>query len=90
MPKIYRDKNVYEAAMERYDIIYKNFDHIYFSVSGGKDSSIMLQLAADAARRTGKKSQSSTLIWRPSTRQPSTTWTSLYAVRRMWWTPGTG
>ena len=55
MPKIYRDKNVYEAAMERYDIIYKNFDHIYFSVSGGKDSSIMLQLAAGAARRTGKK-----------------------------------
>ena len=89
MPKIYRDKNVYEAAMERYDIIYKNFDHIYFSVSGGKDSSIMLQLAADAAG-PGKKSQSSTLIWRPSTRQPSTTWTSLYVVRRMWWTPGTG
>ena len=53
MPKIYRDKNVYEAAMERYDIIYKNFDHIYFSVSGGKDSSIMLQLAVGAARRTG-------------------------------------
>ena len=41
--------------MERYDIIYKNFDHIYFSVSGGKDSSIMLQLAVGAARRTGKK-----------------------------------
>ena len=55
MPKIYSDKNVYEAAMERYETIFRHFDHIYFSVSGGKDSSIMLQLAAQAARRLGKK-----------------------------------
>ena len=54
MPKIYSDKNVYEAAMERYETIFRHFDHIYFSVSGGKDSSIMLQLAAQAARRLGK------------------------------------
>lgn len=55
MPKIYKEKNVYEAAMERYDYILDNFDNIYFSVSGGKDSSIMLQLAADAARKKGRK-----------------------------------
>lgn len=55
MSKIYNNKNVYEAAMERYDIIFSNFDNIYFSVSGGKDSSVMMQLAARKAREHGKK-----------------------------------
>lgn len=55
MPKIYNNKNVYEAAMERFDIIFTEFDDYYFSVSGGKDSSIMLQLAARAARKHQKK-----------------------------------
>lgn len=53
--KVYNEKNVYEATMERYDIIFSNFEHIYFSVSGGKDSSIMLQLAAQKAREYNKK-----------------------------------
>lgn len=55
MPKIYNNKNVYEAAMERFDTIFTEFDDYYFSVSGGKDSSIMLQLAAQAARKHQKK-----------------------------------
>ena len=55
MPKIYNDKNVYEAAMERYQIVFSRFDHIYFSVSGGKDSSIMVQLAARVARQMGRQ-----------------------------------
>ncbi len=55
MPKIYNNKNVYEAAMERFDIIFTEFNDYYFSVSGGKDSSIMLQLAARAARKHQKK-----------------------------------
>jgi len=55
MPKIYTDKNVLDAALERYDIIFSNFDYIYFSISGGKDSSVMLQLAARKAREHGKK-----------------------------------
>lgn len=76
MPKIYSDKNVYEAAMERYETIFRHFDHIYFSVSGGKDSSIMLQLAAQAARRLGKSCRSSTLIWKPSIRPPLPMWRS--------------
>ena len=45
MSKIYKDKNVLEAALERLEIIFNNFDNIYFSVSGGKDSSVMVQLA---------------------------------------------
>lgn len=55
MPKIYSEKNVYDAAMERFQLIFNEFDNFYFSVSGGKDSSIMLQLAAKAARENGKK-----------------------------------
>lgn len=52
--KIYTSENVYDAAIKRFHIIFKEFDHYYFSVSGGKDSSIMLQLAAQEARKIGK------------------------------------
>lgn len=55
MPKIYTDKNVLEAALERYDIIFDNFENVYFSVSGGKDSSVMLQLAARKAWEYNRK-----------------------------------
>ncbi len=55
MPKIYSDKNVLEAALERYDIIFNEFEHIYLSVSAGKDSSVMLQLAARKAREHGER-----------------------------------
>lgn len=55
MSKVYTNKNVYEAIMERYEIMFSEFDNYYFSVSGGKDSSIMLQLAASKARELGKK-----------------------------------
>ncbi len=55
MGKIYTDKNVFDAAIERYEIIFNNFDNVYFSVSGGKDSSVMLQLAAIVSRKLDKK-----------------------------------
>ena len=55
MAKIYKNKNVLDAAFERYEIVFKEFDNIYFSVSGGKDSSIMLQLAAMTARKLNKR-----------------------------------
>lgn len=54
MPKIYRNKNVYDAAIERYQAVFREFDNYYVSVSGGKDSSIMLQLMAQEARKAGK------------------------------------
>jgi len=49
--KKYIDKNVYEASVERIDFIFKNFEKIYISFSGGKDSSIMLNLAIDYMKR---------------------------------------
>lgn len=56
MPKIYNnDKNVLEAAYERIDIALTEFDNIFLSVSGGKDSSVMMQLTAKRARELGKK-----------------------------------
>jgi len=55
MAKVYTDKNVLDAALERYEIIFNDFDNIYFSFSGGKDSSVMVQLAAKVARKLNKK-----------------------------------
>lgn len=56
MPKIYKnDLNVYDAAINRFQIVLSEFDNYYVSVSGGKDSSIMLQLFAQEARKVNKK-----------------------------------
>lgn len=55
IPKIYMDKDVLTAAMERFNIIFDNFSSFYLCISGGKDSSVMLQLCAKAARRRKKK-----------------------------------
>ena len=52
--KRYLDKNVYEAAVERFDYIYTNFERVCVSFSNGKDSGVLLNLAIDAARRHGK------------------------------------
>lgn len=55
MPKIYTNKNVLEATIERFHIVFNEFDNVYLSVSGGKDSSVMMQLAARVARKLNKK-----------------------------------
>lgn len=55
MPKVYLEKNVLDAAFERLEIIFNNFDNVYFSVSAGKDSSVMVQLANIVAKRLNKK-----------------------------------
>lgn len=55
MAKKYLDKDVLEATQERLDIIFTEFDNIYFSVSGGKDSSVMIQLANKVAEKHNKK-----------------------------------
>jgi predicted phosphoadenosine phosphosulfate sulfurtransferase len=43
--------NVYDAANERIDFIFKNFERIYLSFSGGKDSGVMLNLVLDYMRK---------------------------------------
>ncbi len=44
-------KNVYDAANERIDYIFKNFEKVYVSFSGGKDSGVMLNLCIDYIRK---------------------------------------
>lgn len=43
-----------EAAYERLQYIFDEFDNIYFSISGGKDSSVMVQLAEQVAAKLGR------------------------------------
>lgn len=47
MKRMYKDINVYEASQERLDFIFKNFERVYLSFSGGKDSGAMLNLVLD-------------------------------------------
>lgn len=39
--------NVYELAQKRLDFIFSEFDYVYVSFSGGKDSGVLLNLAKD-------------------------------------------
>lgn len=52
--KKYRDKNVLEAARERIEFVFEEFDHVYLSISAGKDSSVMMQLFRQEAERRGR------------------------------------
>lgn len=47
MVREYLQKNVYEAFLERMEFIFKEFDNIYVSFSGGKDSGLLLNLVLD-------------------------------------------
>lgn len=40
-----KSKNVFDAAYERIDFTWRNFERVYLSFSGGKDSGVMLNLA---------------------------------------------
>lgn len=46
-------QNVYEASMQRMKFIFDNFEKIYLSFSGGKDSGVMLNLAIKYMRENG-------------------------------------
>ena len=53
MKRYNQAKNVYAAAVERYDFIFANFERIYLSFSGGKDSGVMLNMALRYMRERG-------------------------------------
>lgn len=45
--KKYLDINVYDALQDRLKFIFENFDNIYVSFSGGKDSGLLLNMVLD-------------------------------------------
>lgn len=53
MRKYNPDKNVYQASIERLDFIFANFERIYISFSGGKDSGVLLNLTLQYMRDRG-------------------------------------
>lgn len=55
MEKIYQDVDVYTAFMSRLDYIFSEFENIYVSFSGGKDSGTLLQLVLKYMHERGIK-----------------------------------
>jgi len=49
--RVYKETNVYDAANERIKYIFDNFERIYLSFSGGKDSGVMLNLVLDYMKK---------------------------------------
>lgn len=47
----YIEQNVYEALQERLKFIFEEFDNIYVSFSGGKDSGLLLNLTLDFQKK---------------------------------------
>src|SRR5690349_735432 len=52
--KVEVEENVYELALARVRRAYDQFDHIAVSFSGGKDSTVVLNLALHVARERGR------------------------------------
>lgn len=53
MPKLYNEANVLEAAKERLRVHYLAGDRLVYSISGGKDSTVIMELGIQVARELG-------------------------------------
>lgn len=75
MKREYSQQNVYDALQDRLKFIFEEFDNIYLSFSGGKDSGLLLNLVLDFQQKyyPSKKSVCFTRILKPSIQsQPNT------------------
>jgi len=55
LKQIYTEKNVLDAVRERISYIFDEFENIIVSVSGGKDSTVLVHLVMSEANRRGRK-----------------------------------
>jgi predicted phosphoadenosine phosphosulfate sulfurtransferase len=55
MPKTYLNMNVFTAAENRIRWTFDNFPKVYLSFSAGKDSTVMLHMVCDEARRRNRR-----------------------------------
>ncbi len=55
MSKTYLEQDVLSAAKERIEKTFDEFERVYVSFSAGKDSTVMLGLVAEEARKRGRK-----------------------------------
>jgi len=55
MPKHYIGKTVLQAARERIEYTFDNFEKVYLSFSAGKDSTVMLHLAMEEAKKRNQE-----------------------------------
>lgn len=60
--KVIKNTNVYEESINRLDFIFNNFEKIYLSFSGGKDSGVMLNLVVEYVRKNNIKKKIGLLI----------------------------
>ena len=60
--RVYQGIDVYEAAQNRIDYIFKNFKRIYVSFSGGKDSGVMLNLVLQYMKKNKIKQKVGVMI----------------------------
>lgn len=51
MVRQYQEENVYEALQKRLHFLFQEFDNIYVSFSGGKDSGLLLNLTLDFQKK---------------------------------------
>ncbi|MDE7287139.1 MAG: phosphoadenosine phosphosulfate sulfurtransferase, partial [Lachnospiraceae bacterium] len=51
MIRKYLEQNVYEALQERMHFLFQEFENIYVSFSGGKDSGLLLNMVLDFQRK---------------------------------------
>lgn len=63
MPKHGIGIDVYQAAKERIEFTFDNFERIYLSFSAGKDSTVMLHLVMDEAKKRNRKIGMMFLDW---------------------------
>lgn len=52
--RLYLNENVFDAALERVRWVFREFQTVYVSFSGGKDSTVVLNLALQVAEEMGR------------------------------------